>query len=307
MGSMLSAPPPPDRTESPLPAEEPGLPQAPLSPRGDAIWPIWTAPAAIAMGFGVGVFVTVIVGAIASVNGSSLSHPSAAVSLIGDLLFDLAFVGSALFFARVRGRPGAAAFGFRKVRIKIAVAAVVIAGAGYYLVTALYATLLNLHGSDKLPKELGVSTSTAALVGATIFVCVVAPIAEEFFFRGFVFGALRQMRVTIAGRNIGVWIAAIITGILFGAAHTGSASAEYLVPLGFLGFVLCLVRWRTGSLYPCMALHSINNSLALGIGELHWSVAPILGLMVGSLLVIGSLTGPLAGRRVPVLRPGTAQ
>ena len=102
-----------------------------------------------------------------------------------------------------------------------------------------------------------------------MFVCVIAPIAEEFFFRGFVFGALRRMHVVIAGRNIGVWIAAVITGILFGLAHTGSASPQYLVPLGFLGFVLCLVRWRTGSLYPCMALHSINNSLALGVNQLQ--------------------------------------
>ena len=41
-----------------------------------------------------------------------------------------------------------------------------------------------------------------------------------------------------------------LTGLLFGLAHTGSASPQYLIPLGFLGFVLCLVRWRTGSLYP---------------------------------------------------------
>ena len=141
------------------------------------------------------------------------------------------------------------------------------------MLTAVYASILHLHGNDKLPKELGVSNSTAALVGATVFVCVIAPIVEEFFFRGFIFGALRQMRVVIAGRNIGTWVAAAITGILFGLAHTGSASAQYLIPLGFLGFMLCWLRWRTGSLYPCMALHSLNNALALGIAQLHWNSA----------------------------------
>ena len=60
-----------------------------------------------------------------------------------------------------------------------------------------------------------------------------------------------------------------MTGILFGLAHLGSAPSQYLVPLGFLGFVLCLVRWRTGSLYPCMALHSANNALALGVNQLQ--------------------------------------
>jgi membrane protease YdiL (CAAX protease family) len=141
-----------------------------------------------------------------------------------------------------------------------------------------------------------VSKSTAALVGATVFVCVIAPIAEEFFFRGFIFGALRRMRIVVGGREIGTWVAAAITGVLFGLAHTGSASSQYLIPLGFLGFVLCLLRWRTRSLYPCMALHSINNSLALGISQLHWTTGEILALIAGSVLVIGALTWPLAVR-----------
>jgi membrane protease YdiL (CAAX protease family) len=149
---------------------------------------------------------------------------------------------------------------------------------------------------DKLPKELGVSNHTAALVGATVFVCVIAPVAEEFFFRGFIFGALRRWRIELAGRNIGTWVAAIITGIIFGAFHTASAPAEYLVPLGFLGFVLCLLRWWTRSLYPGMALHSVNNSLALGVGQEHWAAGPIVGLVVAALLVIALTTGPLALR-----------
>ena len=259
------------------------------------------------MGFGAGVFASAIVGAIASVNGSSLSHPTPAVALISDVLFDLAFVGAAIFFSRVRGRPSLAEFGFRRVGIRLAIVSVIVTAISYYVVTAVYGSVFHLHGSDKLPKELGVSNSTAALVGATVFVCVIAPIVEEFFFRGFIFGALRQMRIVVAGRNLGTWVAAIITGILFGLAHTGSASSEYLVPLGFLGFVLCLLRWRTGSLYPCMALHSINNSLALGIGQLHWNAVEIIGLMIGSLLVIGSLTLPLAGRNVAVPRLGPAR
>ena len=62
-----------------------------------------------------------------------------------------------------------------------------------------------------------------------------------------------------------------------------------------IGFVLCLLRWRTGSLYPCMALHSFNNSVALGV-ELHWSAVGTLGLMFGSWLVIAAVTGPLGAR-----------
>ncbi len=301
----MSSIPPPKAPSQSWPPEPPPPHDAPAAPeRGpdEPPWPVWAAPAAIAMGFAFGIVVSIIVGVIAKANGSSLSNPTPAVSLISDFLFDAAFVGAALYLAQLGGvRPRPSDFGFRRVRLRLAAGSVLAAAAGYYLISAVYASLVNLHGSDKLPKELRVSSSTAALVGATVFVCVVAPIAEEFFFRGFIFGALRRMRIVVAGREIGTWVAAILTGILFGLAHTGSASSQYLIPLGFLGFVLCLVRWRTRSLYPCMALHSINNSLALGISTLHWTTGEVLALTVGAVGVIAVLTRPLAERTTPAI------
>jgi membrane protease YdiL (CAAX protease family) len=121
--------------------------------------------------------------------------------------------------------------------------------------------------------------STWALVGTAVFVCAVAPMAEEFFFRGFFFGAMRNWK--------GPWPAAIITGLVFGAIHAGSADVAFLLPLGFFGFVLCLLRERTGSLYPCMALHCANNSLAFGVSQ-HWSwQIPVL--FVVSLSIIAAV------------------
>jgi membrane protease YdiL (CAAX protease family) len=259
-------------------------------------WQIWTAPAAIVLGLALGVLGSIVVEIAGTAGGSSLAHPSPAVTIISDVAFDLAFVAAAVYFAVLQAHALPADFGFRAVRVRTAVTAVVAAGVGYYAVTAIWASIFKLHGTDKLPSELGVNRSTVALVAAAVFVCVIAPIAEEFFFRGFIFGALRKWHVAVAGRNIGTWLAAIVTGILFGLAHTGSASPRYLVPLGFLGFVLCLVRWKTRSLYPCMALHSINNSLALGYNQLNWNLAEILALMAASIIVIGAITVPLSTR-----------
>jgi hypothetical protein len=259
-------------------------------------WRVWVGPAAIAAGLAAGVIGSSVVAVIGQPAGSSVSHPTPAVALIGDLVFDLSFVGAALYFAGLHSPLRARDFGFRRISPRAAIVAVLVAGAAYYLLTAVYATLVQLHGSDKLPSELGAGKSTVALAAAGVFVCVIAPVAEEFFFRGFLFGALRRWRVTVAGRDIGTWLAAVITGILFGLAHTGSASSQYLIPLGFLGFMLCLVRWRTRSLYPCIALHCTNNSLALGVNQLHWNAIEILALIVGSLFVIGAATGPLAAR-----------
>jgi hypothetical protein len=256
-------------------------------------WPLWTAPAAVALGFAIGGLSTIVLDVVAHAGGSSLKHPPPAVNLIGDLLFDVGFIVAALYLVSLRGRPRPAVFGYRPVSVRKGIKAFVLAAVGYYGLTAIYGALVHIHGQDKLPSELGVQHSTAALVGASVFVCVIAPIAEEFFFRGFFFGVLRRWKIEIFGRNIGVWVAAIITAILFGLAHTGSASSQYLVPLGLLGFVLCMVRWRTGSLYPCMALHSANNALALGVNQLSWNAAEILGLTLGSWLLIAAITGPL--------------
>lgn len=271
--------------------------QASEEPVDGANWRPWMAPAAAISAFVLGLFAASIVAAIGGTNGTNASHPTPAVALIGSVVFDLSLVAAAVYFARLRGPLRASDFGFRRVSVRIGVGAVLGAGVIYYVVTALYATLTQLHGTEKLPSELGVGKSTAALVGAAVFVCVVAPIAEETFFRGFFFGSLRRWRIVVAGRDVGTLLAAIVTGIVFGLAHIGSAPAQYLVPLGFLGFMLCVVRWRTRSLYPCIALHSVNNSLALGINELHWQAGEILALIAGSLLVIAAVTGPLSVRR----------
>ncbi len=297
----MSVPPPRTAPGAPAAAPEP----APLAPPGSEPWGLWLAPTVILVGLGLGqvlVIATEVIGA--SAGGSTLRHPSPAVSLISDALADLAFVAAAIWLVTRSHRVRPADFGFRRTPLGRAVVAVFAAAAAYYLVTLLYANVFRLHGKDKLPSELGVSHSTAALVGAALFVCVIAPIAEEFFFRGFLLRVLSSLRWPGIGPVGSMWLAAVVVGILFGAAHLGSASPQYLIPLGFLGFVLCALRIRTGSLYPGMALHSLNNSLALGVNSLHWSGAAIVCLIVAALGVIAGLTGPLARQAPPVAASG---
>ena len=273
-------------------------------------WGWWAAPAAVVFGVILGSVGTIVVDAVGAGNGGTISHPTAVVSIFGDIVFDLCFVAAALVMVTAAaggGRlPRPSEFGFRRVRPVNAVATFVIAALIYYAVTDIYALAFNLHGKDKLPSELSNTHNHAAIAMTAVFVCAVAPICEEFFFRGFLFGTLRKMRVTVAGRDLSVWIAAVITGILFGLVHTGSASSQFLIPLGFLGFMLCLVRWRTGSLYPGMAMHSANNALALGYEDLHWTAPEIIALMLGSWAVIALVVGPIGARVPPLVRGGAA-
>jgi len=276
-------------------------PRAPAASagRGDDIppWPVWTVPAALLLGVGLGIVAVTVLDITA---GGSTSKPSWWVTILGNVCFDLAFVAAALWFTSRAARPRAQEFGFRRVRLKRAVIAVVLGAIGYFIVSAVYAAVFSVHNAEKLPSGLGDLHTTANIIGTALFVCVFAPMAEEFFFRGFLFGTLRRIPLRVAGRDLGPWAAALLTAIMFAAAHLGSAGLAYLVPLGLLGFMLCLVRWRTGSLYPCIVLHSANNALALGVNQLSWSAAGVLALILASWLVTAAITGPLGARTAPI-------
>src|ERR1700722_14507254 len=204
-------------------------------------WGWWAAPAAIVFGLILGSVGTIIVDAIGAGSGGTVSNPTAVVSIIGDIVFDLCFVAAALVMVTVSGgvagrMPRRAEFGFRRAHLVNAIVTLVLAAIIYYAVTDIYAAVFNLHGKDKLPSELSNTHNHAAIVMTAVFVCAVAPICEKLFFRGILFGPLRKRRVMVAGRDLSVFIAAVIAGILFGLVHTGSASSQFLIPLGFPGF-----------------------------------------------------------------------
>jgi uncharacterized protein len=263
--------------------------------------PYWVAFAAVLFGFAISSFLTILVALIGAGFGSSATNPTPAVNDINNFLFDGSFVLAALYFTVVRGSKGRIDFGYRRIAWTTGVGAVVLAGVGYYVVSLIYQAIAGVHGTDRLPSDLGVGRSAWADGAVALSVCAVAPMAEEFFFRGFLFGVLRRMRIRLGKRELGPWVAAAVVGVLFGLAHYDSAQPQFLVPLGFLGFVLCILRWRTGSLYPCMALHAINNSVALGVNEsLGWNAGEIVALTVGALAVIALVTGPLSRGRPSV-------
>lgn len=90
-------------------------------------------------------------------------------------------------------------------------------------------------------------------------VTLAAPLGEETFFRGLLFPAL-------ASRWRPLW-AAVLSGALFSAIH--------LDPVGYLGlweigFLLAVLRYRAGSLWPVILLHAVNNGAAGTAFLLGW-------------------------------------
>lgn len=80
---------------------------------------------------------------------------------------------------------------------------------------------------------------------------VIPPILEESVFRGFMFPAFSKRFGVIGG--------AIVSSLLFGAAHLQGNIIVYTVILGLL---LCLLYRRLGSIWPGVALHMLNNYIA---------------------------------------------
>jgi ABC-2 type transport system permease protein/sodium transport system permease protein len=95
-----------------------------------------------------------------------------------------------------------------------------------------------------------------------VILCVgVAPaIAEELFFRGYLFSALRG--------QLEKWATIATTAVIFGCFHLATAELfglERLLVTSALGFVLGWVCWETDTVIPGMALHACHNSvLAMG-------------------------------------------
>ncbi len=79
-------------------------------------------------------------------------------------------------------------------------------------------------------------------------VSVVAPIAEETFFRGFVYGWMR--------RHLNVPTAAVLSGCFFALVHF---QPIILIPLLVLGVGLALLYEYSGSLLPGMIVHALFN------------------------------------------------
>jgi membrane protease YdiL (CAAX protease family) len=243
------------------------------------------APAALVGGLVLAALGGLIVDIPALLFGVNISanHVPPGLEIADTVVQDCGFVLAAVFFAQLGGRVVTAAqFGLRPTAFWRAARLVVVTLVAFLLLSLIWTSIFEAS-KEKLLEQLGTNENTSLLLLSAALTCVVAPICEEFLFRGFIFTSLRNWH--------GVWPAAIISGVLFGAVHAGSAPAVDLVPLAGLGFGLCLLYRATGSLYPCIAAHSLNNSLAFGsLEDWGWQI-PVL--MIASLVLIWLLARAL--------------
>ena len=172
------------------------------------------------------------------------SHTPPGLTIADTVVQDVGFVLAAVYCAHLGGRAVRSwQFGLRRPARgwRSASGMIVLLLVAFIVVSAIWSAIVH-PSEEKLLETLGTNEGTSLLLASAALTCVVAPICEEFLFRGYMFTALRNWRGTLP--------AALITGLVFGAVHAGSAPALDLLPLAALGFGLCLLYRYTRLAVP---------------------------------------------------------
>jgi membrane protease YdiL (CAAX protease family) len=178
-------------------------------------------------------------------------------ALLISAAFEIFFVAVAVWYAVVRGRGSFASLGFVRPKNGHPVVLAVVAWLMGLGLVAAWAFLVDRMGWEALRP----SQKTKDLIGdgadlwlTFAVVAVVAPFCEEVFFRGFAYAGLR--------RSVGMFLGALLSAALFGIFHVDPA---VFVPVFIFGIVLAWVYIQTGSIWPSMLAHALNNAVVLAI------------------------------------------
>ncbi|MDQ3647087.1 MAG: CPBP family intramembrane metalloprotease [Actinomycetota bacterium] len=286
--------PPPDRPEVPAGIAEAG-------PR----WPWGFGFLAFAVAILITILLAGIAAAVAGVEPGE--EKSSAFTVVATVIQDAALVLAAILFAALVARPRAWHFGLRRTAFWPAVGWAALGVVAFYAFAGLYSATVDADAKQRITESLGADKGTVGLIVAGCVVMILAPLAEEFFFRGFFYRALR-------GR-FGVLGAALVDGVVFGFVHYSFEGLDQLLilpPLMALGVIYCLVYEQTGSLWPVVAMHAFNNAVAYGVqtgDQGGWKVSLVVGpLMIGAAMLAPRLlpAGPRGSAPLPVADPQPA-
>ena len=134
---------------------------------------------------------------------------------------------------------------------------------GCYGMLAAYTAIVDGLGIDALQPESNLPVEAMrdrlTLVLAGVAVIVAAPLTEEVFYRGLIFGGLQRW---------GFWPAAVISGAVFSGVHLDTGS---FIPFFLIGVLLAWLFWRSGSLWESIVLHVLFNAVSFSILVATWA------------------------------------
>lgn len=177
--------------------------------------------------------------------------------LIANAIFSLGLVGFIALFLKLRRFDITYLAGLTRISFRRAVAT------GFVLMVFAYPLIIfgdwissRIFGTGASRQGIVELFSNSQLLEQRVIIIVlavvIAPIAEEFVFRFFLYGVVR--------RYVGRTIALILSALLFAVVH---AHLPSLAPLFVLGSCFTLAYEWSGSLLVSMTMHAIFNALTL--------------------------------------------
>jgi membrane protease YdiL (CAAX protease family) len=168
-------------------------------------------------------------------------------------------IGTLIVLFVLRGIPPTTLFGLDQMRIRkvigIAVCLLLVALPLVFATNVVISQLLKIDSqqdSQEIVQIFQSTTNPIKKLPIVLLAVVVAPLAEEFVFRGFLYGVLK--------RYFGSLPSLLFTGILFALMHFHLPS---LLPLFVLACALTIAYEMSGTLLVPMAMHALFNSLTL--------------------------------------------
>lgn len=201
--------------------------------------------------------------ALASVTKESSGEVELPEPSIFSVLFSLISFGIVWFFVYIimewiRNRRIVDWFGLKAMSLPKVIIATILGGVISLVICGLFIGQLSqdfLEGvfgpldQQEAVKMVQSSDSLAYLILTILTACVAAPLAEEFLFRGYIYGALKQ--------KTGKLFAMVVVGGIFAAVH-GNLPA--LVPLWAFSILLCIAYDITKSLWVPIGIHALFNA-----------------------------------------------
>lgn len=167
---------------------------------------------------------------------------------------NIIIVGAAWAFSGLRHNVGWDRLGLRQYDVAFGcLLSAALLGLSFFI-RICYVIIAQLWGIELRAQDilLRLDVTGWGFVLTFFAVALFAPVAEEIFFRGFLYGGLRA--------RIGVIGAMIASTLFFTALHF---SVDVFIPIFVLGLFLAWLYEKTGSLYPGIILHAANNGVAV--------------------------------------------
>lgn len=125
-------------------------------------------------------------------------------------------------------------------------------------VIAISMGLAWLAGDASTPLEEAIRTDTDR-IAIVVFALVIAPVVEEVFFRGYLYRAAENA----LGGGLAVLLVGLVFGVFHGLQYAGVPAA--LAAVTVMGLGTTWIRYYTGALLPCVALHVVYNAVGLSV------------------------------------------